>query len=125
MQSVQDLESVFEVGPVVAASIHQFFAQPENQRVLEKLKKAGVTMASSDAPSASEALSGKQFVLTGSLPTLSREAASALIQQHGGRVTTSVSKKTDCVLAGEEAGSKLDKAKQLGIKIISEEDFLR
>ena len=120
---VQDLESVFEVGPVVAASIHQFFAQPENQRVLEKLKKAGVTMASSNVPSASAVLLGKQFVLTGSLPTLSRDAASTLIQQHGGRVTTSVSKKTDFVLAGEEAGSKLDKAKQLGVTIISEKDF--
>ena len=120
---VQDLESVFEVGPVVAASIQQFFSQPENQRVLEKLKKAGVRMDSRGTPNASEALSGKQFVLTGSLPTFSREAATALIQQHGGRVTTSVSKKTDFVLAGEEAGSKLDKANQLGVKVISEEDF--
>ncbi len=120
---VQDLESVFEVGPVVAASIQQFFSQPENQRVLEKLKKAGVRMDSRGTPNASEALSGKQFVLTGSLPTFSREAATALIQQHGGRVTTSVSKKTDFVLAGEEAGSKLNKANQLGVKVISEEDF--
>ena len=120
---VQDLESVFEVGPVVAASIQQFFSQPENQRVLEKLKKAGVRMDSRGTPNASETLSGKQFVLTGSLPTFSREAATALIQQHGGRVTTSVSKKTDFVLAGEEAGSKLDKANQLGVKVISEEDF--
>jgi len=123
--TIQELESVFEVGPVVAASIHRFFAQPENQLVLEKLKRAGVTIALSEAIRTSEAFAGKQFVLTGRLPTLSRESASALIQQHGGRVTTSVSKKTDFVLAGEEAGAKLDKATQLCVKIISEEDFCK
>jgi DNA ligase (NAD+) len=121
--TIQDLESIFEVGPVVAASIQQFFAQPENQLVLEKLKKAGVTMALSAAIRTAETLSGKQFVLTGRLPALSRESASALIQQHGGRVTNSVSKKTDFVLAGEEAGSKLEKARQLGVQIITEETF--
>jgi len=118
-----DLESVFEVGPIVAASIHQFFSQPENQGVLEKLNKAGVRMTLSRAANTSKGLQGRQFVLTGRLPTLSREEASALIERQGGRVTSSVSKKTNFVLAGEEAGSKIEKARKLGIQIINEESF--
>ncbi len=70
-------------------------------------------------------LQGKQFVLTGKLPTLSREQAAALIEQHGGRVTASVSQKTDFVLAGEDAGSKLDKARALGVRVIDEPEFLK
>ena len=121
--SVADLETIFEIGPVVAESIHQFFSQPENRLVIEKLRKAGVIMTLGSAASKSTALQGKQFVLTGKLPTLSREEASTLIEQNGGRVTSSVSKKTDFVLAGEDAGSKLDKAKELGVKVIDEAFF--
>jgi DNA ligase (NAD+) len=118
-----ELENVFEVGPVVAESIFRFFAEPHNQRVIEKISVAGVNlMATTSAPKSLQ-LQGKQFVLTGKLPTLSREQAAALIEQHGGRVTASVSQKTDFVLAGEDAGSKLDKAKQLGVRVIDEPTF--
>ncbi|MFN8008741.1 MAG: NAD-dependent DNA ligase LigA [Terriglobia bacterium] len=120
---VEELESIFEVGPVVAASIHDFFAQPENRAVIDKLKEAGVTMHVSRPSSTSGPLSGKQFVLTGRLPSYSREEATELIEQKGGRVTSSVSQKTDFVLAGEEAGSKLDKARKLGVSILDEQAF--
>jgi DNA ligase (NAD+) len=121
----QSLESVFEVGPVVAESIYHFFAQPENLAVVDKLRAAGVNLSAKAAARRSGELQGKQFVLTGKLPTLSREQASALIEQHGGRVTASVSQKTDFVLAGEDAGSKLDKARSLGITVIDEPEFLK
>ena len=125
-QATQEaLESVFEVGPVVAESIYHFFAQPENLAVVDKLRAAGVNLSAKAARRRSAELQGKQFVLTGKLPTLSREEASALIEQHGGRVTASVSQKTDFVLAGEDAGSKLDKARALGIAVIDEPEFLK
>lgn len=120
-----ELESVFEVGPVVAESIFRFFAQPQNQKVIAKLKAAGVNMTAARAVRKSAQLQGKQFVLTGKLPTLSREGAAALIEQQGGRVTASVSQKTDFVLAGEDAGSKLEKAKELEIPVIDEPEFLK
>ncbi|HEX2521874.1 MAG TPA: helix-hairpin-helix domain-containing protein, partial [Terriglobia bacterium] len=123
--SQAELESVFEVGPVVAESIFRFFVQPANRQVVAKLKAAGVNMTAKGAAMKSSHLQGKQFVLTGKLPGLSREQAAALIEQHGGRVTASVSKKTDFVLAGEDAGSKLEKATTLGIAVIDEPTFLR
>jgi DNA ligase (NAD+) len=125
-QATQEaLESVFEVGPVVAESIYHFFAQPENLEVVDKLRAAGVNLSAKAARRRSAELQGKQFVLTGKLPTLSREEASALIEQHGGRVTNSVSQKTDFVLAGDDAGSKLDKARALGIAVVDEPEFLK
>jgi DNA ligase (NAD+) len=120
---VAELEAVFEVGPVVAESIHEFFSQPENRMVIEKLRKAGVTMTMKSAAGKSTVFQGKQFVLTGKLPSLSREEATALIEHNGGRVTSSVSKKTDFLLAGEDAGSKLEKARELGVKIIDQTAF--
>lgn len=122
--SQAELQSVFEVGPIVAESIFRFFSQPENQALIQKLKAAGVNMTMKVAASKSTQLQGKQFVLTGKLPTLSREQATALIEEHGGRVTTSVSRKTDFVLAGEDAGSKLEKATALGVSVIDEPTFL-
>jgi len=121
----ESLESVFEVGPVVAESIYHFFAQPENLAVIDKLRSAGVNLSAKAAARRSGELQGKQFVLTGKLPTLSREQATAFIDQHGGRVTASVSQKTDFVLAGEDAGSKLDKARALGVTVIDETEFLK
>jgi DNA ligase (NAD+) len=119
-----DLENIFEVGPVVAESIHQFFSQPENRTVIEKLRRSGVNLESKTGKkTSSHPLRGLQFVLTGKLADLTRDEAAQLIEQHGGRVTTSVSKKTNYVVAGEEAGSKLDKAKELGVKVIDEEAF--
>ena len=121
----EELEGVFEVGPIVAESIYQFFARPENLAVIERLREAGVNLSAKGAVKRSAELQGKQFVLTGKLPTLSREQATVLIEQHGGRVTASVSQKTDFVLAGEDAGSKLDKARALGIAVIDEPEFLK
>src|SRR5262249_34709007 len=88
--------------------------------VIQKLKQAGVNLESKGGGKRSSRLKGVQFVLTGKLSSLTRDEAAQLIEQHGGRVTTSVSKKTDYVVAGEEAGSKLDKAKALGVKVIDE-----
>jgi DNA ligase (NAD+) len=122
------LLEVPDVGPVVAQSIARFFGQAHNREVIEQLRAAGVTFAEGPAarPAASDgAVAGKTFVLTGTLPTLSREQASEMILAAGGKVSGSVSKKTDYVLAGAEAGSKLDKAQALGVKIIDEAELLR
>ncbi|MDR3637708.1 MAG: NAD-dependent DNA ligase LigA [Isosphaeraceae bacterium] len=119
-----DLEAVPEVGPVVAASVHDFFQEPEHQQLLDDLQGVGVNPAPVLAPQAGTGglpLAGKTFVITGTLPKRSRTEAEAFIKQHGGKVTGSVSKMTSYVLAGEEAGSKLEKAKQLKIPVIDEE----
>jgi DNA ligase (NAD+) len=118
-----------EVGPVAAASVLDRFASPAGKKVLARIRelkiKPEAEAVKAAATSASGAFAGKTFVLTGTLPTLTREKATAEIEARGGKVTGSVSKKTDFVLAGEEAGSKLDKAQQLGIKIMSEKEFLK
>ena len=121
----EELVGVFEVGPIVAEIDLSVFARPENLAVIERLREAGLNLSAKGAVKRSTELQGKQFVLTGKLPTLSREQATALIEQHGGRVTASVSQKTDFVLAGEDAGSKLDKARTLGIAVIDEPEFLK
>lgn len=121
------LLAVPDVGPIVAASIAGFFAEAHNREVVEQLRAAGVHWPESaglaDAGSTA-LLSGKTFVLTGTLPTLSRDEATALIEAQGGKVAGSVSKKTSYVVAGSEAGSKLDKAQQLGITILDEDALL-
>ncbi len=111
-----------DVGPVVAQSIRTFFEQPHNREVVEQLRAAGVTWAEHDgeADTTPKPLAGKTFVLTGSLPTLERDDAKALIEAAGGKVSGSVSKKTHYVVAGEAAGSKLDKARELGVVVIDE-----
>jgi DNA ligase (NAD+) len=123
------LLEVTDVGPVVAASIARFFAEPHNREVIEQLRASGVTWPESEpAPSGASAagpLAGRTVVLTGTLPTLTREQASALVLAAGGKVSGSVSKKTDYVLAGDEAGSKLDKARLLGVPVIDEAAFRR
>jgi DNA ligase (NAD+) len=121
----EELEHTPEIGPVIAESISRFFHEPENLAVIEKLTAAGLNVASPTTHLQSNTFTGKQFVLTGKLPSLSREEAAQLIEQHGGRVTASVSKKTDFVLAGEEAGSKLEKAQVLGIRVVDEAEFRR
>lgn len=116
-----------EVGPVAAASVLDFFASPSGAKVLARLRTLGINPASEKAAVASAAsgrFAGKTFVLTGTLPTMTREEATAKIEALGGKVSGSVSQKTDFVLAGEEAGSKLDKAQKLGVKIINEKEFL-
>lgn len=120
------LLQVNEVGPVVAQSILRFFSDPLNREVVEQLMAAGVHWESgADLSQQAVLLSGKTFVLTGTLPTLSREQAAALIEAAGGKVQSSVSKKTGFVVAGVDAGSKLLKAQQLGVVIISETELLQ
>ncbi|HEU5397223.1 MAG TPA: NAD-dependent DNA ligase LigA [Verrucomicrobiae bacterium] len=115
-----------EIGPVVAKSVIDFFSSAKGEKVLTRLFQLEIhpTENSSQPVAGSLPLAGKTFVLTGTLPMLSRDEASAMIQKAGGKISGSVSKNTDYVLAGEEAGSKLDKAQQLGIKILSEKEFL-
>jgi DNA ligase (NAD+) len=118
---VEALRAVSDVGPVVAASIAQFFAEPHNREVIEQLRAAGVRWAEHAGDLAHEApAKGKTFVLTGTLPNLSRDEAAALIEAAGGKVSGSVSRKTDFVVAGAEAGSKLAKAQELGVTILDE-----
>jgi DNA ligase (NAD+) len=119
--SADQLLQVPDVGPVVAESIHTFFQQPHNREVVEQLRAVGVTWPESQpAPAALLPLAGKTFVLTGTLPTLSREQAKEMLEAAGAKVAGSVSKKTSYVVAGEEAGSKLDKARELGVPVIDE-----
>ncbi len=117
--SVEELQEVGEVGPRIAESIHEFFAEPRNRKLVGRLKAHGLTLTGKKRVRGT-ALAGKTFVLTGTLANYSREAARKLIEDAGGKVTGSVSKKTDYVVAGEEPGSKLDKARELGITVIDE-----
>ena len=121
--SVEQLLEVRDVGPVVAQSISAFFEQPHHREVVAQLREAGVQWAETD-PQRTEATpqpcAGLTFVLTGSLPTLSRETAKGMIEAAGGKVAGSVSRKTDHVVAGAEAGSKLDKARELGLSVLDE-----
>ena len=121
--SVEQLLHVNDVGPVVAQSLRTFFDQAHNREVVEQLRAAGITWPEHDGPAASAAplpLAGKTFVLTGTLPVLTRDEAKALIEAAGGKVAGSVSKKTHFVVAGAEAGSKLDKARELGLTLLDE-----
>ncbi|MBD5805371.1 DNA ligase [Azoarcus sp. Aa7] len=122
----EQLLEVRDVGPVVAQSIAGFIAEAHNREVIEQLRAAGVTWeeGAPAAPVAGSA-SGKVFVLTGTLPTMSRDEAKALIEAHGGKVSGSVSKKTDYVVAGSEAGSKLVKAEELGVAVLDEDGLQR
>jgi DNA ligase (NAD+) len=115
------LQQVPDVGPVVAQSIAQFFAEPHNREVISKLVEAGVHWEEgTGSPISTSAISGKIFVLTGTLPSLTRDEAKERIEALGGKVSGSVSKKTDYVVAGAEAGSKLVKAQELGVTILDE-----
>ncbi len=121
--SVEDLSMVEEIGPIVANSIRDFFTQEQTMDLIDKLKEAGVNTVYKDDDNEDLRFNGKTFVLTGSLEDFTRDEASDLIERHGGKVSSSVSKKTSYVLAGEEAGSKLTKAQSLGVQIISEAEF--
>ena len=120
--SAAQLLEVNDVGPVVAQSIHTFFEQPHNREVVAELRELGIEWAEHDgsADASPRPLLGQTFVLTGTLPGLSRDAAKELIEAAGGKVSSSVSKKTHYVVAGAEAGSKLDKARALGLQVIDE-----
>ena len=117
--SEEELQEVNEVGPRIAASIVEFFAEPRNRELVEQLRKAGLTLKG-EKKQRGTALAGKTFVLTGTLTKYTRDQAKQMIEDAGGRVSGSVSKKTDYVVAGTDAGSKLDKAKELGVSVIDE-----
>ncbi|NPC54229.1 NAD-dependent DNA ligase LigA [Caenimonas soli] len=120
--SVERLLEVPDVGPVVAESIHKFFQQPHNREVVVQLRACGLTWEEGEpAARAPKPLAGKTVVLTGTLPTLSRDEAKDMLEAAGAKVAGSVSKKTDYVVAGAEAGSKLDKARELGVAVLDEE----
>jgi DNA ligase (NAD+) len=120
----EGLQQAEEVGPKVSESIRQFFHEPRNRQLVERLRMAGLTFEHALRKKTGGALAGKTFVITGTLPNLAREEAKARIESAGGKVSGSVSKKTDYVLAGADPGSKLDKANQLGIPVIGEPDLL-
>lgn len=124
-----DIEGVYGIGVEIAQAVYQWFKVPANQTLMERLKQQGLNLASQPSKTESSSkqdltLSGKTFVLTGTLPNLKRDEAKTLIQNAGGKVTGSVSKKTDYVVVGEDAGSKLTKAEELGIKQLSEAELL-
>jgi DNA ligase (NAD+) len=122
--SKEQLQAVSDIGPVVAAAVSDYFAEAQNRKLIEALKAAGLKMEAPVAsPSAPGSLSGKVFVLTGTLETMSRDAATEAIKALGGRVSGSVSSRTDYVVAGAEAGSKLTKAEGLGISVLDEASF--
>jgi DNA ligase (NAD+) len=125
------ITAVYGIGGEIAQSLQQWFSTPANQALLSELERLGFSLASSEEElaaaaergSANSSLSGQTFVLTGTLPSLSRSEAKALIEAAGGKVSGSVSKKTSYVVAGEEAGSKLSKAESLRVTVLNEEEF--
>jgi len=121
--SLDDLKNVPDIGPIVAQSIFEWFQKPYNQKILDKFKKLGVQVISEKTDKRSTKLTGKTFVLTGTMESMSREEAKNHIRELGGDVSSSVSKETDYVVAGAEPGSKFDKAQKLGVKILDEKQF--
>ena len=123
--SQEEINSVHEIGPKIAESAFNFLKEKHNKKLIEKLQKSGLKMeiSESEKTKINNNFHGKIFVLTGSLEKFTREEASAIIENGGGKVSSSVSKKTDFVLAGSEAGSKLEKAKALNVKVLTEEEF--
>jgi DNA ligase (NAD+) len=120
--SEEELQQVEEVGPRIAKSIVEFFSEPKNRELVNELRAAGLTIRGKKKERGTK-LAGKTFVLTGTLANYSRDEAKKMIEDAGGKVTGSVSKKTDYVVAGADAGSKLDRAKELGVKVIDEEEM--
>jgi DNA ligase (NAD+) len=118
--TLDDIDAIAGIGPATAKTIVDWFADARHKEVIEKLRAAGLRFTGESAPARSNRLEGKTFVLTGTLPSLTRDAASALIEAHGGKVSGNVSKKTSYVVAGDAAGSKLDKAKALNVPILDE-----
>ena len=120
--SEEELQEVNEVGPRIAQSIVEFFQEPRNRALVEQSAEAGLTFTGKKKERGTK-LAGKTFVLTGTLAHFTRDEAKKMIEDAGGRVSGSVSKKTDYVVAGDDAGSKLDKAKELGVTVIGEKEM--
>ena len=123
--SIEALLAVNDIGEVSAECILKYFASEKNQDIIARLQQAGVNMHMSEAEETGDTLAGMTIVVTGTLPTLGRKEAQELIEKNGGKAAGSVSKKTSYVLAGENAGSKLTKAQDLGIPVLSETEFLQ
>lgn len=121
--TAEDFQKVDEIGPVMAESIVNFFASPRNRELIGHLRELGLNMTESLPEGSDDSFSGMTFVLTGTLNGMTRQEAGELILRKGGKVTGSVSRKTTCVVAGEDAGSKLAKARELGVKVLTEEEF--
>jgi DNA ligase (NAD+) len=121
----ESINEVPGVGPVIAAAVHHFFRAARNRHLVERLERLGLGMTEPDSAVADGPLAGMTVVLTGTLPTLSRTEATALVERAGGHVAGSVSKKTSLVVAGDDAGSKLEKATALGVPVIDEAELLR
>jgi DNA ligase (NAD+) len=125
--TLADMEGIYGVGFETAQSVSMWFKQPDNLVLIDRLKAAGLQFDKSAEPvvaAASQIFADRTFVITGTLPTMKRDEAKDLIQQHGGRVSDSISAKTDYLVAGEKAGSKLAKAEKLGVKVISEDELM-
>jgi len=120
----EDLMQIEGIGPEVAKEIVFFFSQPENRGLLKELKQAGLKFKETEKESGSRPLEGLTFVLTGTLSSMTRDEAKEKIEQLGGNVSSSVSRNTDYLVVGEEPGSKLARARELGVKIIYEKEFL-
>ena len=123
--SYEELIAIDDIGDTTAQCIRQYFDDPENQAIISELKDAGLTMEMMENNDAGDKLKGLTIVVTGTLPTLGRKEVADLIENNGGKCTGSVSKKTDYLVAGEAAGSKLIKAQALGIPVITEEELLK
>ena len=124
MQRKEDISSIDGFGDIMAESVVAALEEPHRRELIQRLKDAGVNMTYETKETMDSRFAGKTFVLTGTLPTMKRDDAKKLIESFGGKVSGSVSKKTHYVVAGEDAGSKLTKAQELGISIISEEELI-
>jgi DNA ligase (NAD+) len=122
--SVEEIDGLYEIGPAVAQSVHSWFNAPANKELLQRLKARGVRTEDETEAATPCTFAGMQFVLTGTLSSMTRDAAKAAIEARGGRVTSAVSKKTSVVVVGEEAGSKFEKATALGVRCVDEAAFL-
>jgi DNA ligase (NAD+) len=117
------VDAIYEIGPAVAGSVHAWFRDPANLKLVERLEQAGLRVQEAEAGPGSLAFQGQQFVLTGTLDSMSRDEAKAAIEARGGRVTGTVSKKTSVLVAGRESGSKIERARELGVSVIDEAEF--
>ena len=119
----EEIEALYEIGPVVARSVHDWFRDASNRRLIDRLKSLGLRTEEAEAAPGSLMFQGMQFVVTGTLDSMTRGAAKAAIEERGGRVTSSVSRKTSVVVVGRDPGSKADKAHQLELRVVDEEAF--